>query len=492
MVITACIRVLQIVSGGDGMVEDIITALSRFKGLFVIARNSSFTYKGRAVDVKQVDRELGTYPTPRGQYAQGRAVLAGAVFVQKLAPGPPWAKRIHTVHRRCRKFQLGKCGVRGLLISMTDYYPLVRRAVADLEENTGETRLALLQRVRTVLVNELRSLTPPLTESEIARERVSLEEAIRKVEAEMMDRIQDERPRPPLAAPRELPLPEQEGGPATRRAPFREAIGRPARGAEPDRDETSGLRNGIRPHTEDRNRVPASLRLLGVFLVLVLAVLLYWQRDRLHAVLVRGPGEGTPTLSDHAGEVPATGQIDTGHETARATLYEEDSTDAQAKPQVGSVVWRTETASPGPGQPLELAIRAELEVPERHIKMTMTIRRNTDKALPATHTVEIMFNLPADFRFGGVSNVPSILMKQTERARGAPLAGLGVKVTSGVFLIGLSAVEADRERNLELLKGRSWFDIPIVYNNGRRAILTVEKGTFGERTFKEAFVAWGE
>src|SRR6202011_430195 len=43
----------------DGMVEDIITSLSRFKALFVIARNSSFTYKGRAVDVKQVGRELG-------------------------------------------------------------------------------------------------------------------------------------------------------------------------------------------------------------------------------------------------------------------------------------------------------------------------------------------------------------------------------------------------------------------------------------------------
>ena len=43
----------------DGVVEDIITALSRFKWLFVIARNSSFTYKGRAVDVKQVGRELG-------------------------------------------------------------------------------------------------------------------------------------------------------------------------------------------------------------------------------------------------------------------------------------------------------------------------------------------------------------------------------------------------------------------------------------------------
>jgi len=43
----------------DGMVEDITTALSRIGGLFVIARNSSFTYKGRAVDVKQVGRELG-------------------------------------------------------------------------------------------------------------------------------------------------------------------------------------------------------------------------------------------------------------------------------------------------------------------------------------------------------------------------------------------------------------------------------------------------
>src|SRR5205809_3833800 len=43
----------------DGMVEEIITALSRFRQLFVIARNSTFTYKGAAVDVKQVGRELG-------------------------------------------------------------------------------------------------------------------------------------------------------------------------------------------------------------------------------------------------------------------------------------------------------------------------------------------------------------------------------------------------------------------------------------------------
>ena len=43
----------------DGMVEEIITALSPIRWLFVIARNSTFTYKGQAIDVKQVGRELG-------------------------------------------------------------------------------------------------------------------------------------------------------------------------------------------------------------------------------------------------------------------------------------------------------------------------------------------------------------------------------------------------------------------------------------------------
>ena len=43
----------------DGIVEDIITALSRFKSLFVIARNSTFTYKGKSLDIRQVGRELG-------------------------------------------------------------------------------------------------------------------------------------------------------------------------------------------------------------------------------------------------------------------------------------------------------------------------------------------------------------------------------------------------------------------------------------------------
>ena len=173
-------------------------------------------------------------------------------------------------------------------------------------------------------------------------------------------------------------------------------------------------------------------------------------------------------------------------------LYEEEPSDPQGKKYVGSAIWRTETVSPGPGLAPELAVRADVEIPERHIRMTWSLRRNTDKALPASHTIEIMFTLAADFADGGISNVPGVLMKQNEQARGVPLAGLAVKVTSGFFLIGLSAVEIDQQRNVALLKERSWFDIPLVYNSGKRAILAVEKGTPGERVFQEAFRAWGQ
>jgi hypothetical protein len=67
---------------------------------------------------------------------------------------------------------------------MADYYPLIARAVAGLEKNTGEGRRILYERARTALVTQLRGVVPALSESDITRERLGLEEAIRKVEAE--------------------------------------------------------------------------------------------------------------------------------------------------------------------------------------------------------------------------------------------------------------------------------------------------------------------
>jgi TolB-like protein len=64
----------------DGIVEDIITALSRFRNLFVIARNSSFTYKGRVVDVKQVGRELGVRYVLEGSVLANRVRITGQLI----------------------------------------------------------------------------------------------------------------------------------------------------------------------------------------------------------------------------------------------------------------------------------------------------------------------------------------------------------------------------------------------------------------------------
>jgi hypothetical protein len=67
---------------------------------------------------------------------------------------------------------------------MADYHPLIARAVAGLEKNTGEERRALYERARKALVTQLRGVVPALSEADITRERLALEEAIRKVEAE--------------------------------------------------------------------------------------------------------------------------------------------------------------------------------------------------------------------------------------------------------------------------------------------------------------------
>ena len=78
----------------DGMVEEIITALSRIRWLFVIARNSSFTYKGQAVDVKQVGRELGVRYVLEGSVrkAAGRVRITGQL-IDALTGTHLWADR---------------------------------------------------------------------------------------------------------------------------------------------------------------------------------------------------------------------------------------------------------------------------------------------------------------------------------------------------------------------------------------------------------------
>jgi class 3 adenylate cyclase len=78
----------------DGMVEEIITALSRIRWLFVIARNSSFTYKGKAIDVKQVGRELGVHYVLEGSVRNaGGHLRATAQLIDAATGAHLWAER---------------------------------------------------------------------------------------------------------------------------------------------------------------------------------------------------------------------------------------------------------------------------------------------------------------------------------------------------------------------------------------------------------------
>jgi len=424
---------------------------------------------------------------------------------------------------------------------MADYYPLIARAVGGLDKNTGENRRALYDRARAALVSQLRGVEPALDETDITRERLALEEAIRKVEAEAAKRSRADISEAEVGEPslrdrglrdfRET-VAEAEGAAAEAKRAARatyEAMRaqperhyyEPAGTPEPPRVTEPLLTEEAPPSPsaagyddEDIYTRPARsygglIKLLVLLVVLAgIAGAAYWQRHAITSMVASFRSQPTskpkdaaqptvrPKIADRIGQsgetAPNAANAPAAAVAQKVVLYDEDPNDPQGKRYVGSALWRTETVSPGPGLAPELAVRADIEIPERKLRMTWSLRRNTDKALPASHTIEIMFTLPADFPEGGIGNVPGVLMKQNEQARGVPLAGLAVKVTNGYFLIGLSAVEADLQRNIQLLKERDWFDIPVVYASGKRAILAMEKGTPGARAFEEAFRVWGQ
>ena len=553
---------------------------------------------------------------------------------------------------------------------MADYYPLIARAVAGLEKNTGEGRRNVYERAREALLAQLRGLTPALSESDVTRERLALEEAIRKVEAESAraSRIDTttkfkapefprwlhpeappapspppparERVPPPMRQdarlaqaasarpeprsmepqkepvtevaaeprprgeppPRHEPVPREAsmppaspqtaaparhadagedvpaGGPGIRLAPERpmgralnsglrnpreanseaaeldgagaprsaresyaavpgaapdshRAQKRPPKSQEPDLegigeslepsftlDDSRPLPPRQRPALPPQPRIgiqtppPRALGIAsGAAILLGLVLLLAWQLPNmlaLYRTLGRAPA------SDVASDTPAPaasapavkGKIadriepggapvqrpDLASAAQHVVLYEEDPNDPQGKRWAGSAVWQTESVSPGTGKPPELGVRANIEIPDRKMSIAWTLRRETDQNRSTSHTIEIVFKLPSDFSNGSVFNVPGVRVSEAELTPGTALAGLSVRVTNGYFLIGLSATPAERDRNIQLLKDRDWFEIPIVYTNNRRAILAMEKGTPGERAFAQAFAAWGK
>lgn len=201
---------------------------------------------------------------------------------------------------------------------------------------------------------------------------------------------------------------------------------------------------------------------------------------------------GTPTAPAGAAPpataaAPAEAALPVGQ---KAIFYEERTSTAQGSAEPGNIVWSLVQESPGGDLPPEPAIRAEATIPGKDIQLRMTIRRNTDQTLPASHIIEMIFLTPDGFEGGGVDNILRVAMKGSEQDAGSPLIGIPAKIADGFFLVALNDTKADEDANMTLLRGQDWIDVPVVYKTGRRALLTMEKGIPGEKVFDEAIKAW--
>ena len=122
----------------------------------------------------------------------------------------------------------------------------------------------------------------------------------------------------------------------------------------------------------------------------------------------------------------------------KAIFYEERTNVSQGSADPGAVVWSVVQESPGNDLPPEPAIRAEATIPAKNLQLKMTIRRNADESLPASHIVEIIFLTPDEFDGGGVDNVLRVSMKRSEQDTGSPLLGIPARIADGFFLVALS------------------------------------------------------
>lgn len=413
---------------------------------------------------------------------------------------------------------------------MADFYPILARAVAGLSDNSPEARRAIYDRARTALVAQLRGLDPPLGEAEIMRERLALDEAVAKVEADY-----DEAPASPPVAPgpvirpvEEAPQPPRPPEPKKQPdfAPLPAAAGEDEGEPLPEPAEPQVARPRVQPPRESRVK-PGHIRsavvggVVAVAVAAIAATAIYVHKLKPQDP-VRPSGEaatqqaqpaqpeGNGKIADRVGDagVPAQGRPggnapnaspgipvpQPGGEIAvaqRAILYTEVPENPQQPRAVnGRVFWRLDSESAGQGRPVETIVRATVEIPDAGLNLDFTIRRNTDSAFPASHIIGLRFTVSGDPTTQAIKEVGVPQFKTEEGERGAPLSAINSALGANLFVAALSNVPVEVERNIDLILNRSWIDIPVLFTSGRRGIITFEKGVSGSQTLADAFGRW--
>jgi len=164
--------------------------------------------------------------------------------------------------------------------------------------------------------------------------------------------------------------------------------------------------------------------------------------------------------------------------------------DNPQKPAVslGSTTWSL--IPPAPNQPATVAVKAEADIPDLKMHATMTLRKNTDPTLQATHTIDLKFSFAEGAPITGFKDVGLPQMRKEDSTAAEALTSVKVKISDTYFLIALAKGEADTARNLDLMQTRSWFDFPLLLNDERIAKIVFQKSPEGQAMLEKAFEAW--
>jgi len=201
-----------------------------------------------------------------------------------------------------------------------------------------------------------------------------------------------------------------------------------------------------------------------------------------------GPATATPPAPEAANPPATPAPAATAGRAAMLVA----AADNPQKPVVslGSTTWSLIPAAPN--QPATVAVKAEADIPDLKMHATMTLRKNTDPTLQATHTIDLKFSFAPGAPITGFKDVGLPQMRKEDSTAAEALTSVKVKISDTYFLIALAKGENDTARNLDLMKTRAWFDFPLLLNDNRIAKIVFQKSPEGQAMLEKAFEAWNE
>lgn len=394
---------------------------------------------------------------------------------------------------------------------MTDYYPLLSRAVADRSEAERE---AIYVRARGALERQLRSFEPALPEADIARELDALGAVIERIESEQPDLGPPNPPAVPEPAPETISAPE-----------IREASA-----SAPDTIPNSQppvqavLRPRVPMRSDSRGTRKKAALFGGIALALMIAVgvVAISRRDDPNRFATQkapplvaapssptgedaktegrlgGGGNPSPTETPPAktqdarpaqpeppARPPQSVQQPATSTHGRAFMVVEAPGGAAPNQYEGRADWTFAADAALKGQ---RSLRTKVEFPHAGLAVELSIARNTDPAINASHTLMVIFE-PGN-GVDPVREMSAIEWREAENQTGSMLAGVVVPVADNVFMFGLDKADAAAARNLDLLRGQRWMVFEFRLANGRRGAILAEKGVSGEKAAADAVTAW--